>query len=109
MSRANPRTLATKWLAQSDAMTDEEHEVEDAKLAEARARTKAETPAERRERYGLRDSAPLYRDNRPFSIWADDGRDPGRAVVSERPREKAWQVGLRLLKEQAAKEEPETA
>jgi hypothetical protein len=48
MARATPNSLCTKWVAISDAMTDEEHAVEDAKMAEAHARHGPDVPQQRR-------------------------------------------------------------
>jgi hypothetical protein len=69
--RATPNSLCTKWVAMSDAMTDAEHAAEDAKLAEAKARAKYlhEHEAERKWLERLRDTAPMYRSNAPFSIF----------------------------------------
>jgi hypothetical protein len=71
MSRANPNSLATKWVEQSDAMSDELHALEDAVTAARKARDKwlHDHPATRRRLERLRDSAPIYRDNKPFSIF----------------------------------------
>jgi hypothetical protein len=71
MSRANPKSLCTKWIAQSDAMSDELHALEDEIAAAKKARDKwlHEHPVERRRLERLRDSAPMYRDNKPFSIF----------------------------------------
>jgi hypothetical protein len=71
MSRANPNSLCTKWVEQSDAMSDELQALEDEIAAAKRARDKwlDEHPVERWRLERLRDSAPMYRDNKPFSIF----------------------------------------
>jgi hypothetical protein len=78
MARANPNTFCTKWLAQSDAMTDKEHAAEDAKIAAKKAADRAETESERKARQRNLDTAILVgpRGNRPFSIFADSRNDP---------------------------------
>jgi hypothetical protein len=70
MARANPNTLATGWKAQSDAMSDELHALEDAVTAAQRARDKwlHEHPEERARLARLRDTAPIV-NNRPFSLF----------------------------------------
>jgi hypothetical protein len=69
--RTNPRSLATKAVAISDSMSDELHRLEDAITAAKEARDKYlhEHPAERKQLARLRDTAPIYRDNKPFSIF----------------------------------------
>ncbi|HEY7092740.1 MAG TPA: hypothetical protein VH393_06155 [Ktedonobacterales bacterium] len=77
MSRANPKSLCTKWVEQSDAMSDELHALEDEVTAAKRARDKYlhEHPIERKRLERLRDMAPIARSNAPFSIFADTSRD----------------------------------
>jgi len=69
--RTSPKSLATKAVAISDAMSDELHALEDAITAAKKARDAylAAHPAERRRLERLRDTAPIYRDNKPFSIF----------------------------------------
>jgi hypothetical protein len=69
--RTSPKSLATKAVAISDAMSDELHALEDAITAAKAARDKYlhEHLAERRRLERLRDTAPIYRDNKPFSIF----------------------------------------
>jgi len=69
--RTNPKSLATKAVAISDAMSDELHALEDAITAVKRARDKYlhEHPEERKRLERLRDTAPMSRDNKPFSIF----------------------------------------
>jgi len=69
MGRANPHSFCTKWVEMSDAMTDEQHAAEDAKMAEAKARTRFlnEHPEVAAAEAKKRDTAPMYRDNKPFS------------------------------------------
>jgi hypothetical protein len=71
MTRVGPKSLATKAVAISDAMSDELHALEDAITAAKAARDKYlhEHPAERKRLERLRDTAPIYRDNKPFSIF----------------------------------------
>jgi hypothetical protein len=78
MGRANPKSLCTKWVAISDAMTDEEHAAEEAKFAERKAFHANETGAERKARQRKMDTAVCVgsRGNAPFSIFADTSRDP---------------------------------
>lgn len=80
--RANPRSLATKWVAQSDEMPEELHQLEDAITAAKRARDKwlHDHPAVRIRLQRIRDSAPVARSNAPFSIWADRSREPDPAA-----------------------------
>ena len=76
--RANPNSLCTKWVAISDAMTDEDHAAEDAKFAAAKLVAKNETEVERKVRQRKMDTA-IYvgsRGNADFSIFADTSRDP---------------------------------
>jgi hypothetical protein len=76
--RANPNSLCTKWVAISDAMTDEEHAAEDARVAAAKPIAKNETEAERKTRHRKMDTATYVgsRGNAGFSIFADTSRDP---------------------------------
>ena len=78
MSRANLKSLCTKWVEQSDAMSDELHAIEDeiAAANKARARYLTAHPVEAKRLQRIRDSAPMYHDNRPFSIFADPRNDP---------------------------------
>jgi hypothetical protein len=77
MARANPNTLATGWLRQSNAMTDAEHAADDAEYAALKAFYANETEAERKARQRKTDTAMLAPfGNRTFSIFADTSRDP---------------------------------
>jgi hypothetical protein len=78
MAHANPNSLCTKWVQQSDAMSDELHSLEDQIAAAKKARDKylQQHPAERKRLERLRDTAPMFRDNRPFSLFADPRNDP---------------------------------
>jgi hypothetical protein len=78
MPRANPNSLCTKWVEESDAMSDELHQLDDkiASAKKARDRYLAEYPAVRRRLERIRDSAPMARSNAPFSLFADTSRDP---------------------------------
>jgi hypothetical protein len=79
--RANPKTFCTKWLEQSNAMTDEEHAEADAKMRDARqlAWLMNADPAYAKRQALKRDRAPLARalnDSQPFSLFADTSHDP---------------------------------
>jgi hypothetical protein len=78
MSRANPKSLCTKWVEQSDAMSDELHALEDGIAAAKHARDKYlhEHLVERKRLERQRDTAPIARSNTPFSIFADPRNDP---------------------------------
>jgi hypothetical protein len=82
MPRANPNSLATKWVAQSDAMPNELIALEDAITAAKKARDRYldAHPAIRARLARIRDSAPLARSNAPFSIFADRSCDPKPAA-----------------------------
>jgi hypothetical protein len=69
--RANPASLCTKWVAESDEMPDELHALEDAISAAVRARDKwlHEHPAVRVRLARLRDSSPPMINNEPFSLF----------------------------------------
>ena len=71
MGRANPNSLCTKWVAISDAMTDEQHAADDAAYAAAKAEARYfhEHEQERKELDCTRDQAPMYRSNAGFSIF----------------------------------------
>jgi hypothetical protein len=71
MARANPNTFCTKWLEQSNAMTAEEHAEMDAHERDAKqlAWLSNNDPAFAKAQARKRDTAPMYRDNRPFSIF----------------------------------------
>jgi hypothetical protein len=75
--RANPKTFCTKWLEQSDAMTDEDHTAMDADSSAKREFYRNETETERKARQAKMDTA-IYapRGNASFSIFADTSRDP---------------------------------
>jgi hypothetical protein len=69
--RANPNSLARGWVAQSDAMPPELHWLED-RITAAIAERDAwlhEHPVVRARLARIRDSAPMYDDNRPFSLF----------------------------------------
>jgi hypothetical protein len=74
MPRANPKTLCTKWLEQSNAMTDEEHAAMD---EQERNRKQLAWYLNANPAYAAwlakqRDKAPLARhhhDTKPFSIF----------------------------------------
>jgi hypothetical protein len=71
MARVNPNSYATKAVAMSNASSDELVALEDAITAAKRARDKYldAHPEERARLARLRDTAPMYRDNKPFSIF----------------------------------------
>jgi hypothetical protein len=63
---------------QSDEMSDELHAIEDAITVanKARARYLTAHPVEAKRLQRIRDAAPMYRSNAPFSIFADTRNDP---------------------------------
>jgi hypothetical protein len=72
--RANPKTFCTKWLEQSNAMTDEEHAEMDAKSRDAKqlAWLSNNDPEFAKRQAKIRDQAPLARawnDTAVFSIF----------------------------------------
>jgi hypothetical protein len=71
MPRINPNSFATKAVAMDAVMSDELVAIEDEIRAAQRKRDKylAEHPIERKRLERLRDTAPIYRDNKPFSIF----------------------------------------
>jgi hypothetical protein len=78
MARANPNSFCTKWVEQSDAMSDELYQLEDQIAAAKKARAKYlyEHPVERRRLGHLRDMVPVLRDNLPISLFADARNAP---------------------------------
>jgi hypothetical protein len=78
MARANPSSFCTKWVEESDAMSDQLHQLEDtiASAKKARDRYLAVHPEVRRRLERIRDSVPIARSNAPFSLFADTSRDP---------------------------------
>jgi hypothetical protein len=106
--RANRNTFCTKWLEQSDSMSDELHQLEDTVTAAKRARDKYldEHPDERKRIERLRDTAPMYRSNRPFSIWASEARTPAEEeteyAVKLTSRGRRFLAQLRKQEEEAA-------
>jgi len=72
--RANPKTFCTKWLEQSNAMTDEEHAALDAQTRGAKqlAWLSNNDPEFAKRQAKIRDEAPLaefWTNVKPFSIW----------------------------------------
>jgi hypothetical protein len=74
MPRANPNTYATKWLAESNAMTDEEHAAEDLKSLNRKQLCwfMNECPEYAKYLARQRDKLPraeFWNDVKPFSLW----------------------------------------
>lgn len=78
MPRINPNSYATKAVAISDASSDELVRLEDAvtQAQKALAAYLHAHPVERQRIARIRDTAPMARDNRPFSIFAPEDPRP---------------------------------
>jgi hypothetical protein len=77
MPRANPNTFCTKWLEQSNAMTDEQHAAADAETLNRKQLAWYLNADPQYAAYVARqrDRAPMaqfWNDTKPFSIFANE-------------------------------------